>query len=295
MRKAIYIGLMCCMALLSHAQHYLGIGATADVPLSLNNLTFAHPAPGFGGEFSGIYALEYRHFILQTGVDFGVQQPRLRLDDQTLEQPMIDTRGVHFIYRGSLASRVDMSRQIGIGIPLMLGYASDFVYITAGARFYQIFSALNRSSALLQTVGDYEGRYYELFENMPNHGYHNYEPVSSSGGNTKYKYDVQVCTEIGGRIPLNTGYSVHRHHVLHIGVWAAYSLLNTNANENPTLHLVEPDYSRYMQVNMIHPYCSVEGAGANVHNLCVGVKVAVLFALSGEIKRKQACRCLGMY
>ena len=294
MRKTILVSLMCCMTLFSHAQHYLGVGTAANAVLSLDNLAFTHTAPGFGGEFSGIYALEYHHFMLKTGFDFGIQQARLRLDNQTLEQPMIDTRGMHFIYRGSLASRVDRSRQIGAGIPLMMGYANDYVYILAGARFYQIFSTLYHTTAQLQTVGDYEGRYYDYFEDMPNHGYHDYEPVSSNGS-MKYRYDVQVCAEIGGRIPLHTGYSSHRAHMLHIGVWAAYGLLNINANNKATLRLTEPDYTQYMQVNMTHPYCSVEGSGADVHNLCVGLRASVLFNLSGELKRKYKCNCLGMY
>lgn len=293
MKRAFSIGLMCFMVLLCSAQHYMGVGIAADVPLSLNNLLFAHPTIGMGGEFSGVYVLKYRHFMLQTGVDIGAQLPRLRLEDQMLEQPMIDTRGVPFIYRGSLVSRVDESRQFGVGIPLMMGFANDFMYVIAGARFYQIVSAQYYTTAKLQTVGDYEGRYYDFFEDMPNHGYHDYEPVSSNGS-MKYRYDVQVCAEIGGRIPLHVGYSSHRP-MLHVGVWAAYGLLDSNANSEATLRLTEPDYTQFMQVNMTHPYCSVDGSGADVHNLCVGIKASVLFGLSGEIKRKHACRCSGMY
>lgn len=294
MKRLVSIISLCCIAAITYSQHYLGFGVAADAPFAFDNLDITQPTIGEGGEFSGIYALRYKHFLLQTGIDIGVQTPRLRLPDQSLEQPMTDTRGVPFIYRGTLASRIDKSRQLGAGVPLMIGVTGDYVYFLVGARYYYIFSSQANCTALLQTIGDYEGRYYDYFENMPNHGYHNFEPVSSNHTMT-FTHDVQVMAEFGGQIPLSSGYSSRRNHVIHIALWASYSLLNITPQTESNLPITAADYSQYMQVTMTHPYSSTLGAEADVRNLCIGIKASLLFNLSGELKRKYKCNCLGVY
>ena len=280
------------MSFVCHAQHYLGVGATMDIPLALDKLAFTNMTISGGGEINGVYAYQYKHFTVQTGVDIGMQCPRLRLKDESLEQAMVDTRGVPFIYRGSLVSRVDMSRQFGIGVPLMLGYAGEYVYAIAGARYYNILYAQTYSTAKLQTIGDYDGRYYDPFEDMPEHGYHTYEPVKSKGS-IKFKHDVQACAEIGGIIPLDGSYSSrYNSNVLRLSVWAAYSLLSITPSNTSDKHLTEVDYSQYMQVELTHPYNAIEGKDSNGHNLCIGIRATFLFGIADSSHSRKACRCL---
>ena len=292
MKKAILI-LFCCLCMSLHAQHYIGVGLAADMPFAFDKLTYTHPIASGGGEINGLWQYQYSGFILQTGVTIGLQMPLIAVEDMELEMPMVDTRGVPFLYRGYIKDRIDLVRQMNVSVPLLLGYGGKWVYVMAGVRYHRTFYAGSSIKAELMTAGDYYGRYYDWFTDMPNHGYHDYTPVSSVG-KVNYNHDVQAVAETGIRIKMGNGSHSKLPMLCQVGVWGAYGLLDAQGKTGEN-RLVAPDYSRYMQVDMTHAHASSDGKDAKIHNLIVGIRICVLFPLSTNLNYKtnnRQCHCI---
>jgi hypothetical protein len=276
-----------------HAQHYLGVGLAADMPFTHDRLACTRYLAGGGGEISGFWQYQYRSFLLQTGVAIGLQMPRLAVEDAELEMPMVDTRGMPFLYRGYMKDRTDMVRQMNVVVPLLLGYGGEWFYVLTGVRYHRTLSASSRIKAELMTAGDYYGRYYDWFTNMPNHGYHDYITVSSAG-RVNYTHEVQVVAEAGMRIKIGNRSRSKIPNLCHVGVWAAYGLLDAQGKTGEN-RLVEPDYSRYMQVEMTHAHAASDSKDAEIHNLFAGIRVCVLFPVSANMNNRTSnrrCHCL---
>ena len=158
----------------AYAQHYLGLSLAGDVPLMTDRTDLTRTLAGGGAEVGMTYQFQNRHFALQTGIGISLQFPRVGLSDTELEMPMVDTRGVDFLYKGDLVERTDQINQYLFTIPLLLGYAGEHAYVMAGARLCLNMAATSTIQARLRTIGDYYDRYYEVFHDMPNHGYHDY-------------------------------------------------------------------------------------------------------------------------
>ncbi len=284
-----------CLSFSLQAQHYVGFSVAGDMPFVLDKLSLTRPVISGGGEAGAVYQYQYKHLLLQTGLQLGLQVPKVAVDDEQLEARMTDTRGVRFVYLGSLRSRQDASVQLGAGVPLMIGYGGQYFYALAGARYYQILTANTTQKAQLRTVGDYEGRYYDLFENMPNHGYHDFQPVESKG-RMSYRYDIQVLVEIGGRIRLGGKRMSSRttdKSILQVGVWASYGVMDIQPKQNVQSleRLSVPDYTEYMQVDMTYVYKSKEGVNASIHALNAGLKATLLFSVGGG-SGNNGCHCV---
>lgn len=163
----------------SLAQHYVGPALSGGLVQTLDDLRQTQSRLSGGGEIGVAYQYQHGHLLLHTGLNYTLQCPVQSVDSQWLSHSMIDTRGVAVTYRGLLANRADQLFLHQLSIPFMIGGSWSGVYLLAGLKFSVALSAQARETAGLRTVGDYNGRYYEWFEDMPNHGYHDFEPVSS--------------------------------------------------------------------------------------------------------------------
>ena len=163
----------------SLAQHYVGPVFSGGLVQTVDDMPETQSRISGGGEIGVAYQYQHRHLLLHTGLNYTLQCPVQSVDSQWLSHSMIDTRGVAVTYRGLLANRSDQLFLHQLSIPFMIGGNWSGVYLLAGLKFSVALSAQARETAGLRTAGDYNGRYYEWFEDMPNHGYHDFEPVSS--------------------------------------------------------------------------------------------------------------------
>ena len=163
----------------SLAQHYVGPVFSGGLAQTVDDMRQTQSRISGGGEIGVAYQYQHGHLLLHTGLHYTLQCPVQSVDSQWLSHSMIDTRGVAVTYRGLLANRADQLFLHQLSIPFMIGGSWSGVYLLAGLKFSVALSAQARETAGLRTAGDYNGRYYEWFEDMPNHGYHDFKPVSS--------------------------------------------------------------------------------------------------------------------
>jgi hypothetical protein len=215
---------------------------------------------------------------------------------------MIDTRGIEFNYLGSLKSRSDLSSTLWFHTPVMIGFETYPFYMMVGAQYSLFLTSWTRQTAQMASAADYMGRYYDNYiDDMPTHGYHDYQPVSTEG-KMRYKNDIRALVELGGTIPIGQN-SNGLDRLLRIGAYAEIGLmdvLDKPAAQNKT----EWDVSQYMHVAMNHIYSAANANAGSLRNIVVGVRVTCLFPPGGEAKKskhyrtnskssKYKCRCIG--
>lgn len=262
------------------AQHHLGLAVAGDMPMTFDQSPLTLPQPAYGGGMGFVYEWRKNHFLLQTGLHYSLDFPVLSLDSQHLEQDMIDTRGLPFIYRGTLISRTDRMISGQVTLPLYFGGEWNGAYVLAGVKAVLNIHAASKQQAQLETIGDYIDRYYEWVEDMPNHGYHDYIPVQTDKPMTLRLYDVRVGAELGYRVSLS-GQSSASPADLRIGLFAEYGLFELT-DKKSTVPMTQPDYTRYMNVEMTHLYASQEGATAKPHLFVGGIRFTFLFPVGSD-------------
>ena len=275
------------------AQSHVGFSLSGHVPVAFDNVTITRPMINYGAEIGFVYEWHKNNFILQTGINYALLCPKLSVAYQDLEQEMIDTRGVLFTYRGALDNRTDQMAAGMISVPLYFGGYWNGLYAMAGAKMNLILHAKADQYAQLKTVGDYHDRYYDWFENMPNHGYHDYMPVHTSQDMLCSRLNVMVGAEIGYMVQWTSTY--RRQDIMRIGLFAEYGLLDIRNQQTKDAGLprTQPDYSQYMNVHMNHIYMSDEAGKSDAHLLTCGLRITFLFPVSDDpVNHKHyPCRC----
>ena len=267
------------------AQHYIGISVAGHVPMAIDRLSTTHTQAAYGGSVGFVYEWHAKHFILQTGLHYAMDCPRMRIDSQLIEQDMVDTRGVPFTYRGILEQRIDQIFAGQVSIPFYLGGEWKGLYVMAGARAVLNLHANSKQIAQLKSVGDYGDRYYDLWENMPNHGYIDFQSAQTVKPGKLSLFDVHLGTEVG--------YTIHTSSpLIRIGIFAEYGLFNMYNNMNSAVPCTQADYSKYMSVEMTNIYFSSEGETAKPHFLISGLKVTILYPTSKLKKKHNDVHCI---
>ena len=274
------------------AQSFVGVEIAGHSPVLLDRSSGTKPAVSYGGEIGFVYLWQKKHFFLQTGIGYALQCPSLQLDSQHIEQNMIDTRGVSFLYRGTLNNRSDRIVAGQLTLPLYVGALWKGWYVQAGLTAVLNLHANSTQTAKLKTSGDYQDRYYEWLENVPNHGYHDYLPVRTDKPVSLKLYDLRAGMEIGYSFYVKKKNAVSP--LLRIGAFAEYGIMTLlNSTESATPR-TQPDYSRYMNVDMTHIYFSADGANAQPHMITCGIRLAVLFPASPSSHDNTGCMCYTM-
>ena len=284
----IVLGMGCGLL---NAQNYVGASVAGHVPFTSDNMPITRSHVGYGGELGFAYELHRNHFTLTTGLQYNLLSTSLSVADQQLEQAMLDTRGVPFIYRGWLSNRTDAMSYGQVVLPLYVGGSWSGFYIMAGlkAGFYLHGKAVQ--TAQLKTAGDYEDRYYEWVESMPNHGYHDYQPVASSHAMTFNNFDLRLCGELGYTVKLQSAQSRALPPFLRIGLFAEYGMTNIhNAKSIRNTPRTQADYSQYMSVQMTHIYASEDAAPKSTHLVTCGLRLTILFPVASD-NYIYPCRC----
>lgn len=298
MKRALYIWILTgCWILAicpkSVAQNYLGASLGGNFVQTLDKLDRTHAKLSIGGELGLVYEWQHEYVLFRTGIGYSLQCPSLAVDAQRLEQPMIDTRGMAFLYRGLLDHRIDRLTLHQLTVPLMVGGEWHGVYALAGLKMSLSLVASARSNAELATLGDYLGRYYADLEHMPNHGYHDFEPVESRSSVTLRRLDIRFAAEAGYTLRLKPYNGLCPSPLLRLGVFAEYGLLNMLRTDNE-LPCAEPDWSAYLHVKMTHIYAAQESNNLRARLLLYGFRITILFPVSSS-RGNHSCRCSGMF
>lgn len=294
MKRKLYIALfllpatLCCP--LVSAQSFVGMSLGGNIVRTVDRLSTTRARLSGGGEAGLAYGWQKEHFLFQTGVHYAFQSPVLSVNGQWLEQEMLDTRGMPFTYRGFLDKRTDRLYMHQLTVPLLVGGTWSGFYVLAGVKIGVNLSTTALQKGALRTVGDYQGRYYDLFENMPNHGYHDFEDVQTRHSLTLNRFDLRLAAETGYTFVLKSSPKRKRSTILRTGLFAEYGLLNmhTGKSNEP---LVAADWSQYLHVQMTHIYASKESAGTRANMLLYGIRLTLLFPVSEAPSPRSSCHC----
>ena len=261
------------------AQHYIGVSANLQSPRHFDNLDITTAKAGIGGGGELLYAFRRGYFLLNAGVGFEGGRTRVALGDETLQADMVDTRGLQFTYNGNLRKRVDAATSMNIMVPLRVGFEVERFYMLAGVDFVARVGGTSRQTAELRTEGDYNGRYYSVLTDMPNHGYHEYEQQSTSGS-VSLKPDLRFVAELGLAWELEKA-RTRLKPILRVGVFVGVGMLNVLDSGDAAL--TELDLQQYMRVRMNHVYSAAAAEGKRVGNLTFGLRVAYLIPVGGRV------------
>lgn len=287
----IWISLLLSAASLLQAQSYVGPTLSANYVQTKDRLPQTRVRFGGGGEIGFAYEWQKEHLLLRTGIAYSLQCPSLAVDSQWLEQDMLDTRGVPMTYRGLLNQRTDRLLMHRLTVPFMVGGTWSGVYLLVGAKLSVALANTARLKAQLMTAGDYQGRYYDWFENMPNHGYHDGEPVQSRHRMTLNRFDLLLAAELGYTFILNPYTGLRPSPLLRVGLFAEYGLLSLTSSGSDTPRTAA-DWSQYLHVDMTHIYATEESNAARTHLFLAGIRLTLLFPISNAPQRSYQCRCL---
>lgn len=295
MKRSLYILISLQLSVISlQAQSYLGPSVSGDFVQTIDRLPQTNTRLAGGGEIGVAYEWKKAHFLLRTGVSYSLQCPSLAVDSQWLEQEMLDTRGMPFTYRGLLYQRTDRLYAHQLTVPFMVGGTWSGVYLLGGLKLGVALAASARQDALLYAAGDYQGRYYDWFENMPNHGYHDGEPVTSTHPIRLKRFDLRVAAELGYTFTLHPYARLKPSSLLRVGLFAEYSLLNIHPSDY-TAQRTTADWTQYLQVDMTHIYASEESNASRVNLLTYGIRLTLLLPVSDTPRRPNKCACVYYY
>lgn len=282
------------------AQHFIGASLGGDLTQTVDNISFSSPQIGGGGNLGLVYELQYRHFLFRTELQYGLQIANTRVQNETFAQPMIDTRGVPFVYRGEIRDRTDRLDMHRIAIPILLGGTWKGLYFLAGAKAAFIAGATGVQKANLYTAGDYDDRYYQWLEDMPNHGYFMKKPVESKQRASLMQWNLLGYAEIGYTVSFKSNQTAYGAPLLRIGFFAEGDILSfmPAGNTSAVLH----DFSQYAQPVMNNIYTAQNIYASQARLIAYGLKLTFLFPLSGSYgahyssrhqTQKYPCRCYG--
>lgn len=259
------------------SQHRIGVAMDGAMALRLDNSDMTEMGIGAQVGVGAVYQYCYNRFLLQTGITVSESYVQNAVDSQHIAVPMRDTEEIDFIYRGEVYNRIDMMLLTELSIPLMLGVKLKCFYALGGIRFICPLAGFSFSNALLTTKGDYGNRYYEMLENMPQHGYFTALPIDSDKEKISFPMNLNVGAEFGYSKFIGNKMQDKKPFVLHVGAFVEYGVLN-GLKDGSNL-LTEVDCSQYMQVTMNHIYSTLSRQTYFMHHLSAGIRITFLWSV----------------
>ena len=276
MKKEILLIILLFISSQGISQHRIGVAMDGAMVLQLDNLDITQMGKGARGGVGAVYQYQYNRFLLQTGITISESFAQTAVDSQQIAVPMRDTEGINFIYRGEVYNRMDKMLTTKLSIPLMLGVKLKSFYALGGVRFICPLEGTSFSNALLTTKGDYGNRYYEMLENMPQHGYFTALAIGGEKEKITFPMNLNVCAEFGYSKSIGDKMQDKKSFVLQAGAFVEYNVLN--ALKDATASIMDVDCSRYMQVTMHHIYSTLPRQTHFMRQLSIGVRVTLLFS-----------------
>lgn len=276
MKKEILLIILLFISSQGISQHRIGVAMDGAMVLQLDNSDMTEIGIGAQVGVGTVYQYHYNRFLLQTGITISESYKQTVVDSQHVAVKMRDTEGIDFIYRGEVYNRRDQMLTTELSIPLMLGVKLKYFYALAGVRFIYPLAGVSFSNALLTTKGDYGNRYYEMLENMPQHGYFTALSIDVEPEKIALPMNVNVCAEFGYSKSIGKKMEDKKPFILQAGAFVECNVLN--GLKNVTNSLMDVDCSRYMQVTMHHIYSTLPRQTHFMRQLSIGVRVTLLFS-----------------
>lgn len=286
MKKIVFILSLIVLPLAISAQHYVGVSADVTTACQLDQIDQTRFSSGGGGQIGFTYEFQRNMFILNTGLAVGYTASAQILDSVNGKMPMFDSEGRPFELQYKIDERHDIAKQLHFKLPLLMGLQGGHFYGLIGFVFDYTLPAWTVQTAKLYTAGDYNDRYYDILENMPNHGYHDFERIKSKG-KLKYKPDFRISAELGAQFLLGNR---TRKPKAKLGLFFEYGLTDANSEEIINNKLYEYNTDQFLQVNMSHIYTTNLVYGSRINNLEVGIRGTILFNVGG-IEPNGGCNC----
>ncbi len=271
-----YLTALCLLfAMGMQAQHYITGSLQGGWSATFDNMSQTQDHKGLLGAQIGVgYEWQYEMLLVDVGVDFSYYKHRWNITDQHISQLMYDTEGWPFTYNGTLSNRTDDFSCTSLRIPVLGGMQVGNFYFLAGVIPDFHFSGTSYATGTLNTEGDYS-EFYTTLINMENHGF--YEVPQSSEDPLRYKIDFLGHLELG--------VTFGDKHKYRLAAFGEIGMLDI-APRADIGRLTDPDFSKYMNVNMHNPYVSIEGAFANLHKYEAGLKFSVAVQLAPNKKKE---------
>ena len=291
MKRVLHIfGCLIAGCISLSAQHFSGFSAGGNFVHTLDKLPFTRSNTAGGAEIGLAYEWQSDYLLLRTGLLYSIQCPSMKVDSQWVTQEMIDTRGVRVTYRGLLDHRTDKLYMNQLTVPLMIGGTWKDLYLLAGLKATWTLASSAKETAALWTAGDYQGRYYEWLEYMPNHGYHDFEPVESRQSVVLRRWDLRLSAEVGYSFRLGAYAGRKPLPLMRIGLFAEYGLVSLISGSSDAPR-TETDWSEYLHVQTNHVYASGESKDSRANLLLYGIRLTFLFPVS-DSPTNHRCQCL---
>lgn len=269
-------------------KHYFSISASGGYFTLLESIDEIKTKGGAAGLFGIGYEFRFRHFYLATGVDVQYGVSTLTMAPFDVHAQILDTQGKPVNYHYHIEGYTDRQKDFRFGIPLMLGFYTNSVYLGVGAKFAYAPQTISYPTITYQTYGSYE-QYIEDFENMPNHFYTTY----TTTGRNEVKMHPQgyVIAELGYDI-LNkerqSNYALCS--VLKIALYAEYGLNSCMTGAKFDQQSYEVNETNPSLLNVDAYYACHDLSRKRVVPFYVGVKVSFLLRI-----RTANCQCEGPF
>lgn len=240
---------------------------------------------GINGGFNVLYDYQRYYFKMQVGAGIQAQSVTNGLADYRLfDESVSDALGYKYTLMYEFDDREDISNNVYLDIPIMLGAGFSDMYFLAGLKYRLPILGSTQVNATVSTSAFYE-QYLGHFVEMDNHGMRKNVQVSYMGDALRLKSDVMLAAEFGYEKVKGRDYeagfdgaSRPYQFRFRVAAFAEYGLLNQMPNTNNLLTIIPPDYKwDFPEFQMNHVFSTSEAHGHTMHNFFVGLRFTILF------------------
>lgn len=229
------------------------------------------------------YRYNRNNFVFSVGIEGSYCFTAFNISNLDFLLPMRDTEGDLFDMRIRVSRSRDVTRMADICIPVLLGGEWGRFYWMAGPKLAISVYGSAYSRAEYTTIGEYD-RYYDDFQNMPDHQFVSDQITESELLPVKWNMDVRAHLEIGARLDRFNRYKgFHAKKAetrMYLAVYADAGLLNlrSEAGNIPIFDYKEtPDAGLQFFIQPVMRSSLTDRTF--VRNIHAGIKFTVAFEL----------------
>ncbi len=263
-----------CISAQKHASpetHSLLLWANGGTTMTIDQLDWTTAKLGSGGMIGAGYQWQKKLFVLNIGAEISFQHRITSIANTQISQEMYDTEKMPFTYRGYIKDRTDNMNSIDVNIPVLVGIQGKVGYLLGGLKLSINGYTWFKQQAYYSTDGLYD-RFYDPLVDMPNHGFHDYEPANTKSS-CWIGAELMASAETGVIFPTNKNNTKIR-----LGLFGDFGIFQySNRITNCQGPLLQADWTNFLQLTLNNAYLSNEGVKAALHNLNVGIKLTVMW------------------
>lgn len=298
MRHYQFILTIFFIALLSatrcEAVSYISFDVSGGYPATLDRTPNTRIGMGGMGSVGMSYQLHHEAFLFSVGFDIAMMRQSLTLSNRSLSLSAVDDRDIPYTLALSVISRRDRSTTTDLRFPVLFGGMWQGWYVMAGAVPVLNIWGNTYQSAKYATEGIYD-RYYEPLTDLPQHGFHDYEPVSSQG-KIQFRFDVRLRGEVGYDFAVaSPAHTTSSRQHLRVGLFAEVGLLDISPATHDQASLVATMQGTQLNLRMNHAYNTTLLQDSWVRQAIVGVNLRYMIRVRHQKRHKCKCDTQYMY